>query len=264
MQLDESIRAELEVTCSTHPDNPFFVSNEVTTRTDSRHFDSPADGRLFKDIKHGSFVSNEVTTCSDSRHFDSPVERRLFEDVAGVSGNRCIKHGSCSTVVDWQTTVSVFFQHPDISKYIFPFPTSPAIKDTLGAYRPTSGTGSLNSVEIRCAVPETFARERKRVRSAGNRVVVGEVRKTTTISLSTRMNSTCVSQIRPRSDLPFSINAPTNGQAERQTDRQTDTFVLYIETYLLSIHSHTGTYLYFIPLHPCFFTKKKRSSLTLR
>ena len=172
MQLDESIRAELEVTCSTHSDNPFPVSDKVTTRTDSRHFDSPA-------------------------------ERRLFEDVAGVSGNRCIKHGSSSTVVDWQTTVGVFFHDPDISKNIFRFPASPAITDTLRAYRQTSGTGSLNSVEILFAVPEIFASDRKRVPSAGNRVVVREVKKTTTVSLSTRMNSACAIQIRPRSDSPF-------------------------------------------------------------
>ena len=48
--------------------------------------------------------------------FDSPVERRLFEDVAGVLGNRCIKHGSSLMVVDWQMTVGVFFQDSDISK----------------------------------------------------------------------------------------------------------------------------------------------------
>ena len=92
MQLRESIRAELEVTCSTSRDNPFPVSNEVTTRTDSRHYDSPA-------------------------------ERRLFEDVAGVSGNKCIKHGSSSTIVDWQTTVGVFFQDPDISQKYLLFPS---------------------------------------------------------------------------------------------------------------------------------------------
>ena len=94
------------------------------------------------------------------------------------------------------------FQDPDISKNIIRFPASPAINDTLSAYRPTSGTGSLNSAEIRFAVPEIFARERKRVRSAGNGVVVGEVKKVTTVSLSTLMNSACASQIRPRSDPP--------------------------------------------------------------
>ncbi len=97
----------------------------------------------------------------------------------------CIKHGSSSTVVDWQTTVGVFFQDPDISKNMFSLPASPAINDTLDAYRPTSETGSLNLAEIRCAVPEIFARERKRVRSAGNGVVVGEVRRTTMVFLST-------------------------------------------------------------------------------
>ena len=39
------------------------------------------------------------------------------------------------------------------------------VPQTLSAYRPTSGTGSLNSVEIRCTVSEIFARERKQVRS---------------------------------------------------------------------------------------------------
>ena len=83
-------------------------ANSITA--DSRHFDSLAERRLFEDvagvsgkrcIKHGSSVSNEVTTRTNSRHFDSPAERRLFEDVAGVSGNRCIKHGSSSKVADW-------------------------------------------------------------------------------------------------------------------------------------------------------------------
>ena len=67
--------------------------------------------------------------------FDSPVERRLLEDVAGVLGNRCIKHGSSSTVIDWQMTVGVFFQDLDISKNIFHFPASPAINDTIDTYR---------------------------------------------------------------------------------------------------------------------------------
>ena len=68
--------AELKVTCSTHPDNPFPVYNEVMIRADSRRFDSPA-------------------------------ERRHFEDVAGVAGNSCIKRGSSSTGVDGQTTVGL-------------------------------------------------------------------------------------------------------------------------------------------------------------
>ena len=110
-------------------------------------------------------IRSPYITNADSRHFDSPVERRLFEDVAGVSGNRCIKHGSSSTVVDWQMTVGVFFQDTDISKNIFRFPASLAINDTLSAYHPTLGTGSLNLVEIQCAVPEIFTRERKQVRS---------------------------------------------------------------------------------------------------
>ena len=163
-------------------------------------------------------------------NFDSPAEHRLFEDVAGVLGNRCIKYSSSSTVVDWQTAVDVFFQDPDISKNIFHFSASPAINersartvainDRLGAYRPTSGTGSLNLVEIQCAVPEILACEQKRVRSAGNgSVVVGEVRKTSTVSLSTGMNSACASQIQLRSNSSSLRNAPTDGHTDRQTDR---------------------------------------------
>ena len=49
----------------------------------------------------------------------------------------------------------------------------------------------------------------------GSGVGVGEVRKATTVSLSTLMNSACASQIRPRSDSPSLRNAPT----DRQTDR---------------------------------------------
>ena len=157
-----------------------------------------------------------------------PLNVVVLEDVAGVLGKRCIKHGSSSTVVDWQTTVGVFFQDPDIGKTIFRFPASSTINDTIGAYRPTSGTGGLNSVEIRCAVPEIFAREWKRVRSAGNRVVVGEVRKTTIISLLTQMNSACASQIWLRSDSPFLRNALTDGH----TDRQTETSAIYIYIYI--------------------------------
>ena len=236
MQLDESIRAELEVTCSTRPDNPFPVSKEVTTRTDSRHFDSPAERRLFEDvagvsgnrwIKHGSSVSNEVTTRTDSRHFDSPAERRLFEDVAGVSGNRCIKHGSSSTVVDWQTTVGVFFQDPDISENIFRFPASPAINDTLSAYRPTSGTGILNSVEIRCAVPEIFARERKRVRSAGKWRRHGRSQEDDH-SLTFDSNEFGVRE--PNSaEIGLTVfEKRSNRRTQRQTDTQTDTSSLCI------------------------------------
>ena len=80
----------------------------------------------------------------------------------------------------------------------------------------------MNSAEIRFAVSEIFARERKQVRSAGNGVVMGEVRKTITVSLSRLMNSACASQIRPRLDSPSLRNARTDGHTGRQTDRQTD------------------------------------------
>ena len=95
---------------------------------------------------------------------------------------------------------------------------TPAPSSSWSAFRSTSGTVSVNSAQIPCAVPEILARERKQVRSAGNGIVVGEVRKTTTVSLSTRMNSACASQTRPRSDSHFLRNAPTDGHTNRQTD----------------------------------------------
>ena len=113
------------------------------------------------------------------------------------------------------------FSRPVYQQNIFRFPASPAINDTLSAYRPTSRTGSLNSMEIRCTVPEIFACKRKLMRWAGNGVVVGEVRKTTTVSLLTPMNLACASQIRPRSDSLILRNAPTDRHTDRQTDRQT-------------------------------------------
>ncbi len=58
----------------------------------------------------------------------------------------------------------------------------------------------------------------KRVRLAGNGVVMGEVRKAITVSLSRLMNSACASQIRPRSDSPSLRNARTDEQTDRQTD----------------------------------------------
>ncbi len=60
-----------------------------------------------------------------------------------------------------------------------------------------------------------------------NGVVVGEVRKTTTVSLLTRINSACASQIRPRSDSPFLRNARTDRHTDRQTDRQTPLLHIY-------------------------------------
>ena len=98
------------------PDNPFPVCGEVTTRTDSRHFDSPAELRLFEDVfwRFGEQVHQT---------------RQLFDP--------CRPANDCGRI----------FQDPDISKNIFHFPASPALNDTLGAYRPTSGMGSLNSVE---------------------------------------------------------------------------------------------------------------------
>ena len=55
----------------------------------------------------------------------------------------------------------------------------------------------------------------------------GEVRKTTTVSLSTPMDSACASQIRSRSDSPSLRNAPTDRQTDRQRDRQTPLLYIY-------------------------------------
>ena len=62
---------------------------------------------------------------------------------------------------DRQMTVDIVFQDSDISKNIFPFPMLPAVNGTLSAYRPMSGTYSLNLVQIRYVVTEVFAHERR-------------------------------------------------------------------------------------------------------
>ena len=75
-----------------------------------------------------------------------------------------------------------FLQDPDILNHILPFLTSPAVKDTLRAYRPMSLKCSLNSVDIRYAVPEKSACKWNRVRSAETPFVTKQVRKTTAFS----------------------------------------------------------------------------------
>ena len=107
-------------------------------------------------------------------------------------GNRCIERDKNSIRLHDQTQSGVILKDPDMRKEVFHFPT---IIDTLRAYRPTSGTGSLNSVETRSAVTEIFARERRRVPLEGNRVVAGDLQKTTTVSLSNSMDSACASKI---------------------------------------------------------------------
>ena len=109
-------------------------------------------------------MSSTAITLVFSVVYYSPVERRLFKDVAGVSGNRCIKHGSSSTVVDWQTTVAYFFKTGYHQKYL-PFPG--VARNKRHARRVPSDVGNGQSkfggdisVEIRCAVPERLARER--------------------------------------------------------------------------------------------------------
>ena len=73
----------------------------------------------------------QVTTCADSRHFDS-------------STGRCWRCNDCGR----------FFQDPDISKNILPFPALPAIDDTLRTHHPMSGMGSLNLLPVQYSVME--------------------------------------------------------------------------------------------------------------
>ena len=56
------------------------------------------------------------------------------------------------------------------------------------------GNRQLNSVEVRYAVMKKLVRELRRALSAGNRVVAGEVRKTTTALLSTFIVLACASK----------------------------------------------------------------------
>ena len=115
------------------------------------------------------------------------------------------------------------FSRPGYQQKYLSFPSVARNKRHAQRVPSDVGNGQSKFGGDTCAVPEIFARERKPVRSAGNRVVVGEVRKTTTVSLPTRMNSVCASQIGLRSDSPFLRNAPTDGP----TDRQTPLFYVY-------------------------------------
>ena len=70
--------------------------------------------------------------------------------------------------------VGEFSQDPDILKNILPSSTSPAINDTLHAYCPKFRNGSFDGDPTRALRSiDVFAREWRRVRWAGNRVVLG-------------------------------------------------------------------------------------------
>ena len=89
------------------------------------------------------------TECDAGRQFDSPFVSSLRRRCCGC---RELERDRYSMRVHGQTQRGVIFKDPDM-----PLSTSPAINDTLHAYRPRSGTGSSYSVEIRCTVPEIFA-----------------------------------------------------------------------------------------------------------
>ena len=50
----------------------------------------------------------QVTTDSDSHHFDGLVQCRHFENIPGIAGNRCIERDRSLTGLNGQTTVSIF------------------------------------------------------------------------------------------------------------------------------------------------------------
>ena len=190
--------AELEVTCSTHPDNPFPVYNELTS-------------------------------CTDSRYFDSPAERRHFEDVVGVAGNVCIKRGSSLTGVDGQTTIGVFSRPGYEQKYLL-FPDVARNKRHAPRVPSDVGNGQLkfgaDPIRRYGDIRETGWR---RVPSGGNHVVTGEVRKTTTPSLRPlwirRARAKFGGDLTRRPGDPLVHTKP-----HTDTDRQTDSFPLVIYT----------------------------------
>ncbi len=90
------------------------------------------------------------------------------------------------------------------------------------------------------------------MRSAGNRVVVEEARKTTTISLSTRMNFIVREPIRLKSDSPFLRNAHTDGHT--QTDRHL--CFIYVDVAMINISTMPNRTGYFFMLKALFPKKR--------
>ena len=134
-------------------------------------------------------------------------------------GTGALNTGSSLTVVDWQTTVGVFFQDLDISKNIFHFPASPCNKRHAQCVPSDVGNGQSKfggdmmrrsrDIRVRAEASAIGRKSRRRRRSQEDD--------------HSRMNSACASQIRLRSDPPFLRNAPT----DRQTDRQTPLLYIY-------------------------------------
>ena len=91
----------------------------------------------------------EIDSCSSdsrSRHFDCPAGRRYFEGVAGVEGNTCIERGRNLIRLHGQTNGR--FSRSGYTQNMLRLSMSLATINTLRAYRPTLGTGRLNSVQI--------------------------------------------------------------------------------------------------------------------
>ena len=104
----------------------------------------------------------------------------------------------------WANENSRIFQNSDIVENALFLSALLAMNNTLRAYCLTSGTCSLNSVEIQCVIPEKFAFKWRRVRPAGNGVIPREVqKKTTTNSLSSVRDLVCTCKIWWHCNSPF-------------------------------------------------------------
>ena len=102
-----------------HPDNPFPYVHQVTTR-----------------------LTLPISTV--------PLGVVTLKTLLALRGTRVSNGAGIRLAYTAKRTCTVgVFRDPCIRKNSFPFPTSPAINDTLCAYRPTSGTSSFYLVEIR-------------------------------------------------------------------------------------------------------------------
>ena len=127
----------------------------------------------------------QVTTHSDSHHFNSHVERCHFEDVAGIAGNRCMYR--MWQLFDGHKQVNNcgrFFKTRLYAKYL-PFSDVASNKCHI-----RNGQFKFGEDPMKPYRTEIFACERRQARSAGNRIVPGEVWNMTTASLATSMYST--------------------------------------------------------------------------
>ena len=174
----------MQVTCNTYPDNPFPVYNEC-------RLSSFRQSRLTSSLRRRCWRFGEQV--HQTRQLFDP--RRVANDCGRI------------------------FSKPGYQQKYLPFPG--IAHNKRHARRVPSDVGN-GQFEFGGDTIRRSGDIRARAEASAIGGVVGEVRrKTTTVSLSTRMDVACASQIQPRSESPILRNAGTDGH------RQTSLLYIY-------------------------------------